>query len=182
MDHHRRRFLQLGGITAVTALAGCAGPGGDSGSDGTPEGTPSGTPSGTPTDDGQPGLDTTTEIGYGGWFSETSNFDGTTVDARGRDSVTVAVGAQGNGGALAFAPPAIWVAPGTTVEWEWTGNGGAHNVVSAGSSDTEFGSGDAVDSSDETFYQTFDEAGNNMYYCSPHQSLGMHGAVIVQEA
>ncbi|WP_459862429.1 plastocyanin/azurin family copper-binding protein, partial [Haloplanus litoreus] len=51
------------------------------------------------------------------------------ADATGQDEVTITVGAQGNGGAFAFGPPAVQIDPGTTVVWEWNGEGGQHNVV-----------------------------------------------------
>ena len=51
---------------------------------------------------------------FDGFLANTSNFDGV-VDERGSDSVTVAVGAEGNNGNYAFGPAAIQVDPGTTV-------------------------------------------------------------------
>ncbi|MFC7230941.1 plastocyanin/azurin family copper-binding protein [Saliphagus sp. GCM10025308] len=32
----------------------------------------------------------------------------------------------------------------------------------------------------ETFEHTFDETGTFTYYCSPHVSMGMKGAVVVE--
>jgi halocyanin-like protein len=172
MEPNRRRFLRLGSLAAVGAFAGCAGSPSNSTTEETPTSTPADTPMSTPTDDGPA---TTSDIDYDGWFAETENFDGTTVDARGQDSVTVAVGAEGNGGgAFAFDPPAVWVDPGTAVTWEWTGSGGSHNVVA---SDGSFRSGDATDSG--TYDRTFDSEGTFTYYCDPHRGLGMKGAVVV---
>jgi len=51
---------------------------------------------------------------------------GTYQDARGESEVTVQVGAGDSG--LAFDATKLWVDPGTTITFEWTGNGGAHNV------------------------------------------------------
>ncbi|GAB3683838.1 hypothetical protein GCM10028857_12020 [Salinarchaeum chitinilyticum] len=101
-----------------------------------------------------------------------NNYDGV-ADLRGEDAVTVDVGA-GNG--LAFGPAAIHVDPGTTVTWEWTGNGGPHNVSEV---DGAFRSGDATPEAGTTFEQTFEEAGVARYVCEPHQGAGMKGAVVV---
>ncbi|MBX0304027.1 halocyanin domain-containing protein [Haloarcula salinisoli] len=154
-----RRTVLAGTFGAVAALAGCQGSG-DSG-------TPSGTPTGTATPAQMMNID------YGEWFADTDNFDGT-VDMRGQSSVTVSVGAAGNSGDFAFDPPAIRVDPGTTVVWEWTGNGGEHNVVA---DDDSFRSGDPV-SGDNTYERTFDTEGIHLYFCDPHDSLGMRGAVV----
>jgi len=112
---------------------------------------------------------------YGGWFSDVSNFS-STEDYRGQDEVVVEVGVDGNGGAWAFGPPAIHVDVGTTVVWEWTGEGNAHNVVA---DDDSYSSGSAVAEAGTTFEQTFEEAGISKYYCDPHLSVGMKGAVVV---
>ena len=119
------------------------------------------------------------EPDYGDWFSNVDNYDGTTVDRRGEDSIEIAVGAQGNGGGFAFDPPAVMVSPGTEVVWRWTGDGGAHNVVSEG--DGPLDSGEAVDDAEAEYAYTFEETGTFKYYCVPHESLGMKGAVVVRE-
>jgi len=112
---------------------------------------------------------------YGGYLGDTSNFGGTTVDMTGRSEVTVSVGAEGNDGVFAFSPPAIRVDPGTTVVWEWTGQGGSHNVVDEdGAFESELASEEGA-----TFEQTFEDAGLARYYCSPHRGLGMKGVVAV---
>jgi halocyanin-like protein len=113
---------------------------------------------------------------YGDWFSDVGNYDGETVDERGTDSVTVEVGAQGNGGGFAFAPPAVRVSPGTTVTWEWTGEGGQHNVVAEEGADFE---SELTAEAGFTFEHTFEEPGVVTYYCDPHRALGMKGAVVV---
>ncbi|PSQ07359.1 halocyanin domain-containing protein, partial [Halobacteriales archaeon QS_5_68_33] len=64
---------------------------------------------------------------FGAFLGDANGYEeGAVEDARGQDAVTIEVGA---GGGFAFDPPAIWISPGTTVTWEWTGEGGAHNVV-----------------------------------------------------
>jgi halocyanin-like protein len=154
-----RRTVLAGAFGTMAALAGCQGSGG---SEETP--TSTSTSTGTPM--------ASADIDYGGWFDDTDNFDGT-VDMRGESSVTVTVGAEGNGGAFAFDPPAIHVDPGTTVTWEWTGEGGEHNVAP---DDGNFGSGEPTSSG--THEHTFETEGIHLYLCEPHDSLGMRGAVV----
>jgi halocyanin-like protein len=114
---------------------------------------------------------------YGGWLSDVGNYDGTTVDQTGNSEVTISVGAEGNGGGFAFDPPAVHVDAGTTVVWEWTGQGGGHNVVSDG--DGPLDSGSPVAAEGTTYEYTFEEDGIYNYYCSPHEGLGMKGSVVV---
>jgi halocyanin-like protein len=113
---------------------------------------------------------------YDGWLDDVSNYDGT-HDYRGQSEVTVSVGAGENG--LLFGPAAILIDPGTTVVWEWTGQGGGHNVVEENG---VFSSGEPVAEEGETFEYTFEDAGDGdvfRYVCEPHQSVGMKGAVAV---
>jgi len=113
---------------------------------------------------------------FGGWFDNVSNFDGV-VDMTGQDEVTVDVGVQANGGALGFGPAAVQVSPGTTVVWEWTGEGGGHNVVAE---DGTFSSGEEfVSEAGYTYEYTFESEGTYRYICVPHEQLGMKGAVVV---
>jgi halocyanin-like protein len=115
---------------------------------------------------------------YDGYLSDVGNFDGTTADMTGQDQVTIQVGSQGNGGAFAFGPPAVQVDPGTTVVWEWTGQGGQHNVVDeAGAFESELTAEGGF-----TFEYTFDEEGVVKYYCLPHRALGMKGVVAVGDS
>ena len=97
-------------------------------------GTETGTATGTEAE--TTGTGTTTGSGssqaVGDWLAETDNYGRSVTDMTGSGSVEVAVGAEGNGGNFAFEPAAIRVSPGTTVNWTWTGNGGAHNVVADG--------------------------------------------------
>ncbi|ELZ74118.1 halocyanin domain-containing protein [Haloferax larsenii] len=119
----------------------------------------------------------TEEPDFGGWLD---GIDGGYEDLRGQSEVTIEVGAEGNGGALAFAPAGIWVDPGTTVTWEWTGEGGGHNVkMEEGPASLD--SGAAVAEAGTTYEYTFEEgdAGISKYFCEPHKALGMKGAVAV---
>ena len=123
---------------------------------------------------------------YGGYLSDEGTWEGITTDATAVDGVSVSVGAPGNGGNLAFAPAALLVEPGTTVTWEWTGQGGVHNVVHDQEADEDaseqlFRSGDPVDSAEATFEHTFEDEGVFPYYCLPHKALGMKGVVVVGE-
>jgi serine/threonine-protein kinase len=159
----RRTFLAAAGATAATvALAGCSG-GGDDDDDG---------------NGGSGSADVPSEVDTYLSDNNAKNYDGSAVDETGSDSVSVTVGAGSAG--LAFGPAAVIVSPGTEVTWEWSGEGGAHNVEST-ESPTEFRSGEPVNSSSNTFSRTFESAGNYMYQCYPHRGAGMHGAIIVQE-
>ena len=113
---------------------------------------------------------------YGNWFSNVGNYNGETVDATGQSEFTITVGAEGNGGAFAFAPPAVHVDPGTTLLFEWTGEGGAHNAVS---DEGPIDSGSPVAEEGVNYELTIEEGGIHKYYCSPHQGQGMKGAVVV---
>ncbi|WP_137286046.1 halocyanin domain-containing protein [Halorussus salinisoli] len=111
---------------------------------------------------------------FDGWFDGVSNYDGV-VDETGQPEVTIEVGAKGNNGAFAFGPAAVRVDPGTTVVWEWTGEGGSHNVAAEnGSFESEM-----VGEQGHTFEQTFEENGVVKYACTPHKPMGMKGAVVV---
>ena len=114
-------------------------------------------------------------IDYGGWFSDVSNFS-STVDRRGEDAVTIEVGVEANGNYWGFGPAAVWVDSGTTVTWEWTGRGNAHNVVAE---NDDYSSGSPTAQAGTTFEHTFAEAGIHKYYCNPHLSAGMKGAIVV---
>ncbi|WP_336338995.1 halocyanin domain-containing protein [Haloarcula brevis] len=116
---------------------------------------------------------------YGGFLDQVGNFDGTTVDATGQDTVTVEVGVQANGGAYGFGPPAVHVDNGATVQWEWTGNGGGHNVVSDGEGPLD--SGSTTSSAGVNYEHTFEEDGIYPYLCVPHEGLNMKGAIVVGE-
>lgn len=105
--------------------------------------------------------------------------DGGYEDARGEEEVTVMVGAEGNGGDLAFSPAQLWIDPGTEVTWEWTGEGGDHNVVTVdGPADLESAlTAEAGFEYSHVF--TEDEAGITDYVCEPHDALEMKGEIAV---
>ncbi|MFO8114518.1 MAG: halocyanin domain-containing protein [Halorubrum sp.] len=115
------------------------------------------------------------------WPSEASGGNiGSYADARGESEVTVEVGAGDDG--LAFDPTLLWVDTGTTVTWEWTGNGGGHNVVTV-DGPAELDSGDPVDEEGETYEVELgdDAVGITHYHCVPHDAVGMHGGIAVGE-
>jgi len=105
--------------------------------------------------------------------------DGGEEDLRGQDEVTVMVGAEGNGGDLAFSPAGIWIDPGTTVIWEWTGGGGEHNVETV-EGPAELDSQLTAEAGETYEYEfTEDDEGITDYVCAPHEGLDMKGAVAV---
>jgi len=171
----RRSVVVSTSTLALTALAGCSGGGGGGGGDdgGGEDGGSSGSDD-TETESGGDGGGGSSPS-FDGWMENVGNYDGVT-DETGSGEVTVAVGAGGNGGNFAFDPPAIRISSGTTVVWEWTGQGAQHNVVAE---DGGFES-DLASEEGYTFEHTFEEAGTYTYACTPHESLGMKGAVVVE--
>lgn len=147
----RRSFVRGASVVSLAALAGCSTGDGGSGSNGN---APS-------------------EVSE--WLSNTSNFDGDLTDLTGESSVTVKVGAEGNGAYYAFEPAAVKISTGTTITWEWTGKGSLHNVVEQ---DGAFDSGQPQQTG--TFEHAFSEAGTFLYLCEPHETQGMKGAVVVE--
>jgi len=135
----------------------------------TPDGrwtdTPGGDPSGTSDADGD----------VSAFLADVSNFDGV-VDRTGESLVRVRVGSEANGGAFGFSPAAVRVSTGTTVVWEWTGAGGAHNVHAT---DGSFESTLTAEAS-HTFRTEFPRRGTFGYVCDPHRGLGMKGAIVVE--
>lgn len=118
---------------------------------------------------------------YGGFLSDAPNFEGETADATGMEEVTVTVGAGNQG--LLFDPPSVVVDPGTTIDWSWTGAGGAHNVYNTEGSEPLFSSGSPVDTEGVDYSFTFEDGdtGAHPYVCQPHEALGMKGVVVVGE-
>jgi len=174
----RRRFIAATGTALAVGLAGCTGGDGGDGGDG---GGGSDGGDGGDGDDGGAGIEVSGEArtrveNYLTAEPAASNYDSIgTMD--GMDSVTVDVGAEGNQGSFAYAPVAIAVETGTTVDWAWTGEGGMHNVAATEDSDFDLDSGSAQEEDSYSF--TFEEPGVALYQCIPHKSLGMKGAVVV---
>jgi serine/threonine-protein kinase len=165
-EFSRRRFvLGTAAAAATGALAGCSGNGGGNGNGNGGNGNGNGGSS------PQERADSFLTEG------EANLYEGEFTDQTGSSEITISVGAGDRG--FSFDPPAVRVDTGTTVVWEWTGQGGGHNVSSREASDFEFES-EIVDEEGHTFEQTFDEAGVAAYVCVPHQTQGMYGAVIVE--
>jgi halocyanin-like protein len=170
----RRTYLAATASVGATMLAGCSGGSGDGGNGGNGGGGNGGNgESGGNGGGGNGGGDEylSEEPNYDGWFEGVSNYEGT-LDRRDADSVTIEVGA---GDGLSFAPPAVAVSSDTTIVWEWTGQGGQHNVAADGG---EFES-ETTSESGHTFEQTLDP-GTYKYVCTPHEAVGMKGAIVVE--
>jgi len=155
----------IGAVVAGGALAGCStetenGDGGDGGSDGG--------------DGGDGGASGTVEApsDVADYLDGANGYDGV-QDMTGTEEPTVDVG---SGDGFGFGPAAIQVSTGTTVVWEWTGQGTPHNVVHE---DGDFES-ELISEEGATFEYTFEESGTYLYYCQPHQQMGMKGAVVVE--
>lgn len=200
----RRKFI--GGVSSAvltSVLAGCANQGGNNGGGGettstetaTPTETTTSTQTASPTETATPtetetsnaptenATTTSTNAGENGsqqqvssWLSG-ANYDGSLEDLTGSNMPTVKVGAKSKNGYFAFEPAAIRISTGTKVTWQWTGKGGVHNVVAKSDA---FTSGEPLSENSATYTHTFEESGVYLYYCTPHRSLGMKGAVIVK--
>jgi halocyanin-like protein len=110
------------------------------------------------------------------WFQDTTNYGGGYEDLRNEAPVQVRVGTPANSGNFGFDPVAVRIEAGTTVEWQWTGQGGAHNVVDQ---QNTFRSGAPESGGGITYTHTFDETGWYRYKCTNHETFGMVGAVFV---
>lgn len=107
---------------------------------------------------------------FDGWLAETDNYS-EVGDATDDDTVTVAVGAEGNGGRLAFDPPALHVSAGTTVVFEWVTDGTAHSVRAAQGS---FAS-ERSDQVGHRYAVTVEGDGVIEYECGPPAARGCAG-------
>jgi halocyanin-like protein len=177
----RRRLLATAALTIAGTVAGCT-QAQSSADEGAPADSTTEPPTESPTEPTESGKPATTTTAaetvpyFEGWMADARGYDYAVADYRGESEVTVAVGAPHDDGHFAFAPPVVQVDPGTTVRWEWTGDGGAHNVVAE---DDGFDSGDPVLEPGQHFATTVEEAGIYRYSCLPHRGLGMKGVVVV---
>jgi len=175
MCMNRREFLLVaGGVAGTVAATGpaVAQEGNTSGGNTSGGG---GNESGNASGGGGGGSSVSGPIDYG--IDGANNYDGpgSGADATGQSEVTIQVGA-GSGG-LAFEPAAVHVDPGATIVWEWTGEGGAHNVHhQSGPGDYE----SEIQSSGSYEWQVPDDAsGISEYQCDPHAGQGMIGALAI---
>lgn len=109
------------------------------------------------------------------WIGKPNGFDGG-VDRRDQDEVTVAVGAGPNGRAL--DPAVVFVDPGATITWEWTGDGDPHYIVRT---NRLLSNPDSLPDPMEAPYSESDtirEVGVHEFACQEHYEDGMWGAVI----
>lgn len=166
-NSNRRKLLLATGAALTAGLAGCGG-----GGDGDSNDSNNGDGSSSPTESANNYLSS----------NDANAYDGSLTDETGSDSVTVKVGTSDN--PRGFVPAGVKVSPGTTVTWEWTGNGGQHNVKGEESPDggTSLDSGSSVQSSGETYEETLETAGAYNYFCTPHKAVGMYGAVVVEDS
>ena len=158
----RRAFL--------TTAAGTAAAAGASGAAAAQE---TGTSTGTATSSGT-GTSTGTSAGTG---TGTSSGGG----GGGGGSETVAVGPDGS---LVFTPGTeepLQITPGTTVEFVWESDN--HNiVVDSQPEDAGWSGHEPIENTGFTYSHTFETLGEYEYYCQPHESAGMLGAIEVVES
>jgi plastocyanin len=172
MNYDRRTLLRLSGLAAAGALAGCTSSGDTDTLDGEESPTPvSGTD--TPGESAPPGAD---ELGGLENLQSSAEIRATTLDSD-----------QG-AGQFVFSPAVVWVEPGATVSWSV--EAGSHSATAYHSDNDKphrvpegsstFDSG--VLGAGGSFEHTFETEGVYNYYCTPHESLGMVGLVIVGSA
>jgi plastocyanin len=162
-------MLQLTGGAAVVGLAGCTGTQNNDG----------GATNGSPTENGHD--DTTTESGHN---DDEDSHD----EAVGAPSDTAEVNMITEDGGYHFEPHVVRVNVGGTVTWH--NESGSHSTTAYHSDNDQpqlvpdgaasWDSG-IVSEQGATFEHTFETEGVYHYYCTPHESLGMIGSVIVGE-
>ncbi|WP_123115212.1 plastocyanin/azurin family copper-binding protein [Halorubrum sp. CBA1229] len=171
----RRRMLQLTGGAAVIGLAGCTG---------------------TQDNDSEAAAGSTTESGQDEASTESSHSDdedshdddGGHDEAVGAPSDTAEVNMITEDGGYHFEPHVVRVNVGGTVTWH--NESGSHSTTAYHSDNDQpqlvpegaasWDSG-IVSEQGATFEHTFETEGVYHYYCTPHESLGMIGSVIVGE-
>jgi plastocyanin len=171
----RRRMLQLTGGAAVVGLAGCTGT----------QDNDSEAAAGTPTESGQD--ETSTESGHSD-DEDSHDDDGGHDEAVGAPSDTAEVNMITEDESYHFEPHVVRVNVGGTVTWH--NESGSHSTTAYHSDNDQpqlvpdgaasWDSG-IVSEQGATFEHTFETEGVYHYYCTPHESLGMLGSVIVGE-
>jgi len=79
-----------------------------------------------------------------------------------------------------FDPEELYIAPGTTVTFDWASDG--HNViVDSKPDDSDWEGHEPIENEGFSTEHTFEVLGDYEYYCSPHQSLGMEAVIHVTE-
>lgn len=118
----------------------------------------------------------TTQPDFGGYTEGAEG--GSYKDLRGESEVTVTVGGGSSG--LAFLPTNLWIDKGTKVTFEWAGSK-SHNVVFESKPEGSDVTGYDTVESGVSFSTTFGTGGIYKYFCQPHKSLNMLGAIAVGE-
>ncbi|MFC7069645.1 halocyanin domain-containing protein [Halobaculum lipolyticum] len=172
----RRRLLKHAALAGLAGLAGCVSAADPGDSTGGTDDAPASTRTATST-----ATDTPTEAAATApldeWLADANGYEGEIRRQAPRSSPTVMVGEHTDDG-LAFAPPAIEVAPGTNVRWDWTGDGAPHNVVAL---DGTFDSGRTNAQHGTQYHYVFTEPGVHRYVSEPDREDGMRGVVVVAE-
>lgn len=155
----RRTFLGSSIVGGIGYLAGCTGF--------SAQATDSESP--TPQSDDGDSLDT--------WLATANDPQTHQIrDFRYDEPPTVYLGVSNTN---SFSPPAIKVAPDTTVTWEWVGTDAEYNVVAT---DETFDSGQPVSEAGTVFEHTFQSEGTHRYTSEPHAEAGMKGVIVVESA
>jgi halocyanin-like protein len=111
------------------------------------------------------------------WLRGIEGYEGEVTDRTDADEVTVRVGTEGYRGAFGFDPLLVKLSPGTTVRFEWTGEGGPHNVAFR---DVDVESPEFPTESGVHLEHAFEEPGVYRYACEPHRAIGQRGALVVE--
>ena len=160
----RRTVIGTAGSIAVLALAGCAGSANSGGSQTTTQTTAS----------GQQEAEGFASV------EEVQQVPGEPVEQATVEMTMVSKTQP------VFDPEITWVKPGGSVTWKNVDEDPHTTTAFAPSNDKPQRIPDGADGwdsgilkTDQTFTQTFDNAGVYQYYCTPHESLGMVGIVVV---
>lgn len=128
-DPNRRTVLYGAGTITITTLAGCT----DTDNSNEEEDPNSSGETNDTNTSGEEDTNSSSEeieppTAVEEYLSNANLYDGSSQDLTGKNSIEIRVGAGETG--LAFDPPAVRASAGTEITWTWTGEGGAHNVVS----------------------------------------------------
>jgi len=115
-------------------------------------------------------------VAVGAMFAACGGDDEGPVDGDGTFTGTIHI--QDN----RFSPANVTITAGESVTWRWDGNNS--HTVTHGTSPTVPPDAqklfDTPEQSSGTFVFKFDNAGTFAYFCRPHFSMGMKGAITVQ--
>lgn len=189
-ERARRWFLRSTAALAAVGLAGCSSSDDGGATEETTTEEPTDVETTAPPQETETATETVTEqqrtqvadpqAVIDEWLQGVSNYDGRVVFRPGETQRSVTVGVERpSGDTFGYGPAAIRITEGTTVQWQWSGEGGAHSVTEV---DGAFDSGEPVSGSGNTFSVTFEQPGVYRYRCKNHGgAANMKGAVIVTE-